>query len=260
MTDFSFSNNVLQDFPASVDESFSKQIVNQLRGNTDERYSPPYTETANVQTSIYDFIGKNTYLGHDVPGFHAVDNHNLKVGDSVLITNNNNYYAGEYTVVKTSADDGTYNGTIFLIDTPFAGNGSGTFKKTDSTLMKQNKNGKETYFAKPFDDLIVIPKNTNPITFYGNKYLRFGEYIFSKIPIGIDAQKFLNDSGEDTNGYFIKAYNDFINSSKDYNKDPSEGKNYNKDQSQTDSTGPSNITYYVIGGVALLSLILILRK
>ncbi len=29
---------------------------------------------------------------------------------------------------------------------------------------------------------------------------------------------------------------------------------------QTDSTGTSNITYYVIGGVALLSLILILRK
>ena len=88
----------------------------------------------------YDFIGKNNFNGMDVPGFHSVGNHNLNVGDWVAITNGDQNYVGTYQVTKTSADDGTYEGTIFLINTPYAGGGDGTFLKVSAPVTSVSKN------------------------------------------------------------------------------------------------------------------------
>jgi len=149
---------------------------------------------------IFDWVGKNNLLGADVPGFHAVSEHGLSIGDKVSIMDGTGKYSGEYTVLKASADDDTFAGTMFLIDAPWGGSSSGSFTKvgsiTDSAskeLVDKLRNGSERY----------SPPN----------------------------------AGE---GGGVVAPN--------------------TPGSQTDSTGPSNITYYVIGGVALLSLILILRK
>lgn len=111
----------------------------------------PYTEEATTDTTVstspvinkpltYDFIGKNNFNGMDVPGFHSVVNHNLNVGDYVAITNGDQNYVGTYQVTKTSADDGTYEGTIFLINTPYVGGGDGTFLKVSAPVTSVSKN------------------------------------------------------------------------------------------------------------------------
>jgi Transglutaminase-like superfamily len=83
----------------------------------------------------FDFVGKNNFNGIDVPGFHSPEMHGLNVGDMVTIASNNPSYNGTFKVLLGSADDGTYLGTIFLADMPFAGSGSGTWQQVAPTTQ-----------------------------------------------------------------------------------------------------------------------------
>ena len=151
----------------------------------------------------FDFVGKNNFNGKDVPGLHSVVEHNLKAGDSVLITSDNLAYNGIATVLLDTADDGTYAGTIFLIDVPFAGSGSGTFEKISTSSASKD----------------IVDK------------LRAGTNELFSPP----------NPGEDGGVKVLPTEN----------KTPT---------TNATSTGSSNVTYYVIGGIALLALVLILRK
>jgi len=87
----------------------------------------------------FDFTGKNNFNGNDVPGIHSPVPHGLNAGDKVILTSNNPLYNGTFNVLLGSADDGTYLGTIFLIDTPFAGTGSGTWKLAEKNAATTDK-------------------------------------------------------------------------------------------------------------------------